>query len=124
MKKALLLALLVLTCAATRQDSHLSEMKEELKSAQKKLVQQKAHVEHLQEEIARHEIALIQKEIALVDTVALQILSEDEWFTFFKQQREILNRIIRSNLSCSAHAQEVLDKILTLITQVSDQTCQ
>jgi len=103
--------------------NELAEMKKELALAQKKLLRQKAYVQQLEEEIARNEIALIQKEINQIDKheIAKQILSQEQWLSFFYQQRETLNRIIRNNPTCRLEAQEVLDKILTLITQISDQ---
>lgn len=101
----------------------LSEMKQELVLAQKKLSQQKAYIERLEEEIARNEIAMIQKEIVQVNKheTAKQMLNHEQWLSFFYQQRETLNQIIQSHPACSGEAQEVLDQILTLITQLGDQ---
>jgi len=96
-------------------------MKEELIHAQHKLQKQKIYVNQLEEEIAFHEIELIQKEIGRVNQqeVSRQLLSHEQWLSFFFQQREILNQIIRDHPTCRLSAQEVLDQILTLITQLS-----
>src|SRR5262245_54229693 len=123
MRKVLIVCLILSGCAAQKcpeacQDD-ISEMKQERALAQKKLIKQKDYVEKLQEEIARKEIALIRKEISQADQhdLAKRILSHERFY----QQREVLNQIIRDNPTCRAEAQEVLDKILTLITQLSEQ---
>lgn len=107
-------------CSAKSHHS-LLEMKEELIHAQHKLQKQKIYVNQLEEEIAFHEIELIQKEIGRVNQqeVSRQLLSHEQWLSFFFQQREILNQIIRDHPTCRLSAQEVLDQILTLITQLS-----
>ncbi len=127
MRKVFLICLLLTGCAAQKcpeaYRNEISEMKQELVLAQKKLMKQQTFVEQLEEEIARNEIELIQKEISQVNKqeAAKQLLSHEQWLAFFYQQREILNQIIHNNPTCRLVAQEVLDQILTLITQLSDQ---
>jgi hypothetical protein len=130
MKNSLFILLFVLSVAAQKYPEtcrkELNDMKQELNVAKKKLLQQKAFVEHLEEETARLEIELIQSEINQVNQqeVAKQMLSNEQWLMFFYQQRETLNRIIRNNPTCRLEAQAVLDQILTLITRLSDQTVE
>jgi hypothetical protein len=121
---------LLIGCAAQRYSassrSQIIDMKDELAMAQKKLLQQRAYVESLEEKIAKNEIALIQKEISQIQMheTAKKMLSPEEWLAFFYQQRETLNHIIKSCPACRSEAQEVLDQILTLITQLSDQAIE
>lgn len=127
MKRTALVFLLLSGCAAQKCPQpcwkEISEMKQELALAQNKLQTQRTYITQLEEEIARQEIAVIQKEIGQVNKqeAAKQMLTHEEWLGFFYHQREILNEIIRSDLSCRSDAQEVLDQILILITQLSDQ---
>lgn len=117
---------LFLLCGAQKYP-HLSSraieaMKHELLSAQKKLAQQQAYIAQLEEEIAWQEIASIQWEIDQVNqTRKSQLsLSHQEWLALFQQQREVLGKIIRSYPACRLKAQEVLDEILLLTTELSD----
>jgi len=108
---------------AYHQDN-LNTMKGELVRAQQKLQKQQVFVMSLEEQIARYEIAMIQKEINQINIqeVAKKILSHDARVAFFAQQRETLDHIIRSYPACRIEAQVVLDRILTMITQLSDQS--
>lgn len=105
------------------EENFLAEMKRELATAYNKLAKQKTYIDQLEEAIARHEIELIQKEVQTLDRQATikQFLSDEQWLAFFYQQRETLSQIIRDNRACRKEAQAVLDQILTLITQLSDQ---
>jgi hypothetical protein len=127
MREVLSICLILIACSAQQYPetyrNTLSEMKRELANAQKKLLKQKAYVEQLEEEIARYEIELIQREISQVNKheAAMQMLSQEQWLIFFYQQRETLNQIIRNHPACRLEAQAVLDQILILITKLGDQ---
>ena len=130
-KNKILLIVFSLTCIAAQKHpetfrSDLIAMKDELALAKKKLLQQQAYIESLEVQIARNEIDLIQKEIGQVNKheAAKKMLSHDEWLAFFYQQREILDHIIRNQPICRLEAQSVLDQILILITQISDQSLE
>lgn len=123
MIQILSLAFFLATCVSQKypEENFLGEMKRELAIAYNKLAKQKSYIDQLEEAIARHEIELIQKEIGTVDRKSTQLLSDEQWLAFFYQQRETLSQIIRDNRACRKEAQAVLDQILTLITQLSDQ---
>jgi hypothetical protein len=129
-KRIFFISLFLASCSAQKCPdacrSDLISMKDELALAQKKLLQQQAYVESLEEQIARNEIELIKKEISQVNKQesAKKMLSHDEWLAFFYQQREILDHIIRYHPTCRLEAQGALDAILTLITQISDQSIE
>lgn len=101
----------------------LKEMKEEYARAQKKLEKEQAYVYQLEKEIATLEIEQIQKEISqlIKESVVTHELTHEQRLALFCHQREILGGIIRNHPACRHHAQEVLDQILSLITQLSNE---
>lgn len=101
----------------------LIEMKQEHAHAQKKLERQRAYVDQLEKEIATLEIEQIQEEISQLnkESVTTHELTHEQSLALFCHQREILGGIIRNHPACRVHAQEVLDQILSLITQISNE---
>lgn len=100
----------------------LNHLKRELDEANKEVQRHTERVRQLEEAIARKEISRIQQEVNEVkkSDPGKLFLSTKESLAFFYQQREILGRIIRKYPTCRNEAQEVLDQILTLITEISD----
>lgn len=100
----------------------INELKRELAIAQKEWAQAQARVAQLEEAIAQKEIQRIQEQIAKLEEGQLAALlhSRDQRLAFFYDQRETLSAIIRNHPMCALQAQAVLDQILTLITNLSD----
>lgn len=126
MKKILLFSLFLSSCTAhtfsEKYSGELTQMKQDIVKAKKTLERQQAYVDNLEDKLARHEINLIKKEIRDMDKkeIAKELLTPEQWSAFFFPQREILSQIIHDKPGCRAEAQELLDQILTLITQLSD----
>lgn len=101
----------------------LSSLKRDLKRAQKELHETQARIKQLQEAIAFQEIERIKGEIEKIEPkqLAQTLLTHEQCMNFFSEQREKLVTIIHCHPGCAARAQELLDQILTLITQISDE---
>lgn len=91
----------------------LPDLKKELNHAKKELSRAQNWVMTLEEAIAQKEIQRIEEEIAHVEPNGS---SSD-----FSAERELLTAIIDRFPSCAIQAQIVLNKILTIITQMSDR---
>ncbi|MCC5831847.1 MAG: hypothetical protein JJU12_02245 [Chlamydiales bacterium] len=100
----------------------LNELKRELASAQKELVQAQDRVSQLEEAVAQKEIQRIRDQVAKLEEGQLAAIlhSREQRLSFFHDQRETLSTIIRSYPTCALQAQAVLDQILTMITHLSD----
>lgn len=120
--KWILLALIVAGCSSLRPYDSLTELKSALDTAQGDLATARQKVEELEKQIAQAEISRIQYEIQEFQNNALAnlSLSSKEKHSFFSEQREILARIIRNHSNYATDAQQLLDQILTFITEMSD----
>ncbi len=123
MRKVLLIAVWVVACSASTHKQGLTGLKRELSQAQRELSMAQMRVLELEEAIAYQEVARIEHQIQKIVTEETTKLlhSREERLAFFHDQRETLVNVIRSYPTCAPRAQEVLDQILTLITQVSDE---
>ncbi len=100
----------------------LPELKRDLSHAQTELTHAQSRVLRLEEAIAEKEVQRIREQLEKIEEGQLAALlhSQEEVLAYFYDQRETLSTIIRSHPTCSHHAQEVMDQILTLITHLSD----
>lgn len=101
----------------------LIEMKQNLIRAEKELSFVQERIHQLEEEIALQEIRNIEVEIDKVDTKSLlkTIKNQDLLPELFEAQRNSLSEIIQKYPACADRAQIVLNKILILITKISDE---
>lgn len=112
MRTQLLLVFLAALPAYAR-DS-LSEMKRDLRHAEKELQIAQSRVLHLRESIARKEIARLQHEIKEFRG------TEEERLDFYEQSRHSISSIMNEVPNCLDEAQKVLDQILVKITELKE----
>ncbi len=92
-------------------------LEERLQWARKKEEELRQQVMNLEIALARQEICHIRQEVDLV----CHETNVDSTDPQLKKQREKLTSIIQNTPSCAPEAQEVLDQILALITQRSNE---
>lgn len=87
-----------------------------LVEAKKRKIELEKKVSQLETALAKSEIARIQKQIVLFDLTQTSFEKNNQ----FAAEREKLVAIIQNNPFCAEEAQKVLDQILSLITQLSN----
>lgn len=109
--------------APTKQKQKIALLQKKLQLAEKEQKKIKAQVERLSDEMREAEIAYIRKQIDDYEEIIRKYPSKKADFDradLFLEEREKLHRMIQSSES-TYEAQIVLDRILQLITELSDQ---
>lgn len=109
--------------APSKQKQKIALLQKKLQFAEKEQKKIKAQVERLSDEMREAEIAYIRKQIDDYEEIIRKYPSKKADFDsvdLFLEEREKLHRMIQSSES-TYEAQIVLDRILQLITELSDQ---
>ena len=100
-------------------------LQKKLENAEHSLLEDQSAIERLRSELCHAELNVIEIQIEnfeqkwQIDPQKMMQWTHNDSTTLFHEEREILNRIIRNGPDV-ARAQGLLDRILKLITQVSD----
>lgn len=116
--------------SVAKQKQKIALLQKKLKVAEKHQRQAQEEVERLSSEMEKTQLALIQKEVdsyeeqmrkCQSDPQRATYLFQIESSTFFLKERELLHQMIQNGPSPSAfEAQLILDRILRMITELSD----
>jgi len=107
----------------TKQKQKIALLQKKLQIAEKQQVKLKGEIERLSDEMRETELAYIRKQIDDYEDLIRKTPSKKAGFSgsdLFLEEREKLHRIIQRGESVF-EAQIVLDRILQLITELSDQ---
>ena len=96
--------------------SSLNDMKKDLRLAEKELQLAHTRVLHLRETLAQKEITRIQRAVDEFEG------NDEELLDFLDLSRKNISSIMNEVPCCIARAQEVLDVILTAITDLKEHT--
>jgi len=107
----------------TKQKQKIALLQKKLHLAEKEHKKLKAHIDRLSDDMRETELAYIRKQIdAFEDLIRKQPSKKADFDNaeLFLEEREKLHRMIQSSES-TYEAQIVLDRILQLITELSDR---
>lgn len=106
------------SCMAKHTDANQVQLlKTKLLIAERALRKEQKEIEHLQQELFDAELNLIEMRLTLFEQRWKKEGTAEESSTLFLQEREALHQMIQAGLP---RAQMLLDRILQLITQISD----
>lgn len=102
--------------SAKKQKQRISTLQKKLELAEKERLKVQSEVEQLALEIDRAQLALIRKQLDKYEQ------KKEKTPSLFLEEREVLYRMIQSGASPSSfEAQVELDRILRIITALSDE---
>ena len=120
----------VQTLPATKQKQKIALLQKKLEVAEKAQKKAEDEVERLAKEVHLAQLSLIRKQVASYEEQIHKLQSDPQKYaqllqiessTLFLKEREMLHQMIQTGPSPSAfEAQVVLDRILRMITEISD----